>query len=106
MATDKSKASKSILKSSPLYENILRMRTETPEAREKRLKEVCSRCIYFTAGSKHHYLKSSCDYLLITGRARPCAAMDCVKEGVFRPLKTMRRKSPMPYKKMWERIGE
>lgn len=76
------KANEDVLRKSPLYNNVLRMRQETEAEASKRRKKVCARCIY------HNTI---CDYLQITGRLRPCAAADCVKAGVFRPVKTMRK---------------
>ena len=76
------KANEDVLRNSPLYDNILRMRQETETEAFERRKKVCARCVYHS---------TSCDYLLMTGRIRPCAAADCVKAGVFRPVKTKHR---------------
>ena len=65
---------------------------EHMELKEKDLNahkwEVCRYCRYFSgAGFKvndmvNHY----CEYIMITGKRRPCHFMDCVEKGVFKPV--------------------
>ena len=52
-------------------------------SREKRIKKVCMKCQHYSGS----YYKGDghCNYILDTGRSRPCSYVDCVEAGVFLP---------------------
>lgn len=71
------------LKDSPFYEAIVKMERESEYDRQKRLMTVCRKCRYAGITGATQSRVTSCDYILITGRIRPCCPVECMKEGVF-----------------------
>lgn len=61
----------------PMAGNIHRMLQVPEEEAAKARRDVCRVCAYWDKTSM------SCDYYLMEGHFRPCAAIDCVKDGVF-----------------------
>lgn len=52
---------------------------------QHRKQTLCAHCAYFpnTNMEKTHHAVS-CDYLIITGKRRPCKAGECKEAGVFK----------------------
>ena len=71
------------LEDSDAIEFIRRSNEETRAQREKRIKKVCMKCQHYSGS----YYKGDghCNYILDTGRSRPCSYVDCVEAGVFLP---------------------
>lgn len=67
-------------------------------------RKICVKCEYAELTPMKRVFRA-CDYILITGKIRPCATGDCVKEGVFsqRSRSKGRRES---YDDKWNRKGE
>ena len=58
-------------------------------------KRQCKYCKYF-GGTKDYAKNSMCDYILMTGKIRPCDPADCVSAGIFEKPKSKRKQSPLP----------
>ena len=80
-----------------MAEAVARMKEESKEKAYYRRNTVCVNCrhaytIVSGTGIKKHTMFVSCDYILNTGRQRPCAGRDCVEKGVFDPLPRQQRR--------------
>ena len=60
-----------------IKERVERFKEESDIEREERHEKVCSSCLYF-----NDFL-NACEYSRIAGQLRPCAGIDCKKEGVY-----------------------
>lgn len=67
-----------------MMRKVLDNREETPEEAKIRRELVCKTCIYRQAKS---YVLSTCEYMTVNRRQRPCAPCKCVEMGVYKPGK-------------------
>ena len=66
--------------------DIKTFKSEDPEAARIRRDTYCKVCVYKVGqvnGNAEHYT-CGCDYIGKTGKIRPCAPSECVKQGIFR----------------------
>ena len=63
-----------------MMQKVLDNREETPEEAKIRRELVCKTCIYRPAKS---YVLSTCEYMTVNRRQRPCAPCKCVEMGVY-----------------------
>lgn len=53
----------------------------------------CSKCTYLSGNPKSRqtvFGNRTCDYIAIEGHCRGCSPLECVKKGVFKPIKEER----------------
>lgn len=70
--------------------NVQRFLTEDPYEREKRIQNVCGKCLYSrgvwrkNVKNQEYFILFYCNYdTYHQGQLRPCAGRDCVEKGVF-----------------------
>lgn len=70
-----------------MAEKILRASQETQDQRDKRHQQVCVKCVYAQTqkSTEGRDIFVSCNYILAHKHQRPCAGVDCVKEGIYEP---------------------
>lgn len=76
---------------------------EFKRIKEEREAKPCSTCRYhgtFHSGGRSHQQYSHCNYLLQTGRLRPCDPMECKAAGIYKEAKNGSRPPRRPFRTM------